>query len=1502
MTYDEAIRQYSPLTLDDIIKTSQEYVPDEYKGRPWSVPGLSHGTACLSNDAQLCCYMAAYGEMHKGKMQEILGKFPYKNIDDNLEIIDWGAGQGLGTVCVVEALRMFGLESKLQKVTLIEPSKAALDRAKLHVQCAVKEDVYIETLNYFLPKAPDNELTGIHIEEPICIHVFSNILDIPSVDLKELAFLVSSSGYRHYFLCVGPMNFGNDRIDGFRRYFAVDSSAVFSNVHEAKYKQNSMGHWYGCVTNGFQMVRKEGKPFLVPLSYYPPKQFFAAYRLDAIRQTEDDSDKMTWPLNASFEVLAPFDIGASVYDDIDPVLAVLSNIITRGLPTKCSPFIENKLNSIYHFSKEQNKYGGISYAVSDKNAIASNHEVLKNTPIGVARIEKVIIEAVLTGHISMAQGKWHVLVKENDEPCAALAFAELKMMYEHLIALSTDYDTRSFPDVELEIVSQKYASSPLHLNSKVYTKTKAVNREKTFDMVIDVAMNETVDAEKVQFSEFKAKNDCYFNVRSSKQVYAQREIYTTDQITYKPLTALNPAGGHTVIEENAKHLRFFLQLLFRKQDFRSGQLPILNRAMQKKGVIGLLPTGGGKSLTYQLAAMLQPGVTVVIDPLKSLMQDQYDGLLSAGIDCCTFINSELSREQKLVNETKMETSQVLFTFMSPERLCIYEFRERLQNMQNVNVYFSYGVIDEVHCVSEWGQDFRFSYLHLGRNLYSFLHGKGDEHISLFGLTATASFDVLSDVERELTGNGAFTLDPEAIVRYENSNRLELQYKIEKVEIQYRDDRGYWPNGPVCQYPRPVNVGDNWGSRDAKSVFIKNYIKRIPQYIRELETDESIKYITDRFNKREGIDSVDGSNLKVDMPDDFYAKKDSYEQAGIVFCPHVRNTGVSVRTIAQQIGDYCEVGTFSGSNDDEGVQGNDSMLSMKLFRDNKQPIMVATKAFGMGIDKPNVRFTVNMNYSSSLESFVQEAGRAGRDRKMALSVILFANYHFARIKKNSGVKEYPVMEIEGKWFREYDLRKIIADFKMNVPQDAIEICDPMSNLVRFKCNTNDIEESTDENGDHQARHNTWHCNECSKRGTCQLREVDREHRYLWMTSKEMNEYLSYNNIRISKEDIEYQGADYNTVMYFFDNNFKGERVEKTKMFELLSKTELEYFYGNDKKDKPLEHHSAKGFMQVVLDSKPGTEVVSLVKYNQESYSDLAKAIYRMCVIGLIDDFTQEYLDRNSGRFRILSTRKKNGQYYQRLKQFLMRYYSEERAENEVEKASMRKGQNEIHKCLGYLTEFIYDKVVMKRKRAIDDMRRFCLIGIDETKDWKEINEDLKDEIYFYFNSKYAREGYKTDDGEDFSLLDDTDRGKNGTFAIVKKYLRVIDNDVMGVSGSTKDSIRHLLGAVRLIRRGTTDVNPALSLLNVFCLLVLKYGSNRNMMDELQRSFEEGYRVFREQTKDMRDFFHGMAEFKQGMKKRDVLSEEDLQMLEEIETSVELSINNAWLENFAKSYNN
>ncbi len=1501
MSYVDTITTIKPLSLDKIIKTANQYLPDAYRNAPWNCPGLNHGTAILQSDEQLCCYLSAYGEMHKGKLKCALTKFPFKSLDNNLEIIDWGCGQGLASVYMIDCLRYLGLIDKLQKVTLVEPSSAALNRAKLHIQQAVGDEVFVEALNYFLPSVDTNlkndVLGGIHIEEPICIHLFSNILDIPDIDLKELAFLVSSSGYRHYFVCVGPVNFGNDRLSAFPRYFNIQQGDYFIDFKAGQYKQLSNGKWYGCVAKGFQIIREEGKPFLVPLSYYPPKQFRAAYRLDAIEDIDksNTSAPKYWNEHSAFEVLAPFDIGASIYEDIDPILAVLSNIVTRGLPTKCSPFIEEKLKEVFNHSEATEKYGTIRYGIK-QNSVLGNVDLLREIPIAIARIEKVVLEAVLTGRISLSKEVWNVVVKENDVPGSALAFADLAFMYNHLTALSAEFKDRSFPKINLHVISKDYASSALHLGTVVYTHSKQADKEMTYDMVIDFSIHDKVDAVNVQFSEFKANNDCYFNVRSSSVVYTPREVYTTDRIVYQPVTKLSDNGGHDIIKVNEEHLVYFLQLLFRKKEFRAGQLPILNKALQIKGVIGLLPTGGGKSLTYQLAAMLQPGVAIVIDPLKSLMQDQYDGLIAAGIDCCTYINSELGGDERAAHELMMESSQVIFTFMSPERLCIYEFRERLRNMEELHVYFSYGVIDEVHCVSEWGQDFRFSYLHLGRNLYSYVKAKNGA-ISLFGLTATASFDVLSDVERELSGNGAFVLEPDTIVRYENSNRLELQYKVEKIEVKYAEDQYYDQEGKLAAYPKAVNIGDSWRTNDQKAAFLSQYIKLVPRYIRELQTKDSINRIISRFQERESLENIDSQHLFTEMPDDFFAKKDCYEQAGIIFCPHVNTSGISVSVNSSNLSQICEIGTFSGSAQEGATQGNDSMEYMKKFRENKIPIMVATKAFGMGIDKPNVRFTINMNYSSSLESYVQEAGRAGRDRKMALSVIFVSDYYLARINPKCPNSMFPLDIIKRKWFKVEDLDLILKDHGINIEPRYIDYCSPLSDIVRLKCNTDNV---IKKNNGEKIRL-SWQCNsQCSKFKLCQLRHVDPKMRG-WHYHQDLVDYLKNEHIRIPKENIEYQGADYNTVMFFFDNNFRGEFEEKKKMNYLLSEVDIEYFIGNDKKDKPNERIHAKGFLDIVLNSGVGTEVVSIISYQDDSYADIAKAIYRMCIIGLIDDFTQDYSMRS---FRILSTRKKNGSYYERLKEFLMRYYSEERAENEVEKASVRKGNNEIHKCLGYLTEFIYDKVALKRKRAIDDMRNFCNIGIDTTsgKNWLEINEDLKDEIYYYFNSKYAREGYKTDNDEDFSLLDDTERGKNSSTDILFKFMRVVDGDVMGTSGSPKDNIKHLQGAVRLIRRSITETNATLSMLNAFCLIALKVGNNRHLIHELDKSYIEGYQAMKHDIKDYTSFIDCIKRFKYllNSNNRNLASSEDLKHLDELDIIAELNDHDSWVNEFVDNY--
>lgn len=1496
MGYIDDIKSINPLTLDDIIQVSRNNVPAKYREKPWSCSGLNHGTAVLSTEEQLCCYIASYGEMHKGKIEKSLETFPWKELTSNIEIIDWGCGQGIASVHFASKLRDFNHISKLQKITLIEPSVKALERAKANVTQTVDNNVEIETKNLYLPSVNSQSahiIDKLHIEEPICVHLFSNILDIPEIDLKKLANIIASTGYKHYFVCMGPLNYGNHRIEAFSRYFAKAKEDVFSDTVYPQFRQLSNGKWYSCVTKGFRMLRQDGKPFLVPLSFFPPKEFLASYKLDAFWKSDET---ISYDSRGAFEVLAPFDIGASVYSDVDPIIAVLNNVITRGIPTKCSPFIENCFVDIFKATAVTERYGAINYEVVNQQILLDNEELFRLAPIGIARIQKVVLEAILTGRLSLDVSEWNVVVKEADYPCAALAFADLEQMYNHLCALTVEYSDRTFPKINLTIVNPIYKDSPLHLKNKCDTSIKKINKEEEYDLVIDISFKDKADAEHVQFSEFKVKNDCYFNIRSCEQT-SSRQIYTSDRITYKPLTQLNQSGGYDNITDTVERLNYFLTLIFRKIAFRPGQLPILNRAMQNKGVIGLLPTGGGKSLTYQLAAMLQPGVTVVIDPLKFLMEDQYDGLRSIGIDACTYINSELQPEERAAHESMMESSEVVFAFMSPERLCIYEFRERLQNMHELGVYFSYGVIDEVHCVSEWGQDFRFSYLHLGRNLYSYVKAKNGE-ISLFGLTATASFDVLSDVERELSGHGSFTLDPDTIVRYENSNRLELQYKIERIDLEYApakfDDHGVLLRH---NYPMPVKLNNSKDSAWVKSNYLKTLIPRIPEYLRELQTEDSIQRIVERFKEREELELIDSNSLQVNIDDDFLSDRETYESGGIVFCPHVNSTGLSVNVNSQSLGELCNVGSFSGSPQ-HGETDNKSMENMRLFRENKLPLMVATKAFGMGIDKPNVRFTINMNYSSSLESFVQEAGRAGRDRKMALSLILMTNYRLVRISRRCPITAEPIPLIKGQWFKEDDLKTILNGFGVRVDEQFIDVCNPLVDMVRLICPT--AKSMSQQEGNPIQMMWNWPCDDrCSKYENCQLRHVHPDYRFQWMYYKDLKSYLNYNRIRFGSENIEYQSYDYGTVMFFFNNNFKGELEEKKKMHELLSIKPVTYFLGNDSQYKDAALHSGNGFMEALLSCKEGDDLVVWIPYNDDSYQDVAKAIYRMCIIGLIDDFTQDY---HKGAFRIVTRRKKPGSYYLRMKDFLMRYYSEERAENEVEKASIRKGQNEIHKCLGYLTEFVYDKVVMKRKRAIDDIRNFCLTGIDETKDWKEINEDLKDEIFFYFNSKFARAGYRTENDEAFSLYDDIVEDKHRDFDILFKYMRVIDNDVIGASGLPKDNIKHLRGAVRLIRRSETDTNPILCFLNVFCLMIMRQPTDKNMLHELEESFIEGYNIFKSEIRDREAFYSLIERFYKEftVNGRNAATQKEIRHLKELQLLTELEDTEGWLNDFRNNY--
>ena len=293
---------------------------------------------------------------------------------------------------------------------------------------------------------------------------------------------------------------------------------------------------------------------------------------------------------------------------------------------------------------------------------------------------------------------------------------------------------------------------------------------------------------------------------------------------------------------------------------------------------------------------------------------------------------------------------------------------------------------------------------------------------------------------------------------------------------------------------------------------------------------------------------------------------------------------------------------------------------------------------------------------------------------------------------------------------------------------------------------------------------------------------------------------------------------------------------------------------------------------------------------------------MCIIGLIDDFTEDYAKKT---FRITTVCQDESHYYDYLRLYYRKYYSEDRVDIMIEEVKqMATNDGVIMACLKHLTSFIYRSIADKRARGILDMEQFCNMAINSGKDWKETNEDLKDFIYYYFNSKYAREGFVTYDASvsqevPFSLKDDTNydihsESEISDFELVKKYMRVVDPDIVN-NDSQKDNIKHLQGAVRLIRRAFAEMNPVLNLLNIFCILFLGQQENEMLEEELYYDYKAVMKLYSSQGKlDLLD------EYTQLLIDHTALLQEDKEYIEKIQLAVQLEIHADELNSINQKY--
>ena len=520
-----------------------------------------------------------------------------------------------------------------------------------------------------------------------------------------------------------------------------------------------------------------------------------------------------------------------------------------------------------------------------------------------------------------------ILVLEEDIPVTVEAFRQLHAIWDHIHTIAPE--TPDPPRLELDIIGDSAVHAPL---SGIGARP-VLTPEGSYDIILSHGcLMDSGFLGPLEQAHFPTRTENLLRLRHAVGFRTERSLQWCEPLRYdladveRAITSENGDNPEPMPTHKLDAMRFFLRHIFRKRDFWDGQLHVVSRLLLGKATIVLLPTGGGKSLTYQLSGLLLPGMTIIIDPLVSLMTDQAENLEAVGIDLMGFISSQLDPAEKEANLRDMESGRLAFTYISPERLQIQEFRNQLQTVV-ARFPVSLAVIDGAHCVSEWGDDFRPSYLHIPINLQRYCSDGDGRRPTLVGLTGTASFAVLTDIQMEMQ-----VTDEDAIVLPMSFDRQELRFDIRII--------------PMASKPSAL-------------ITLKQQMPRI---------------------------------LRAN-PQHFYDLRGDRTNSGIVFCPHV-NGSLGVTSVASQLGHN---NFFAGLvpkafGGDWSKWNKHKYRVQQAFKRNRVQELVATKSFGMGIDKPNIRYTIHYAVPQSVEAFYQEAGRAGRNGipDYALCSILYSD--------------------------------------------------------------------------------------------------------------------------------------------------------------------------------------------------------------------------------------------------------------------------------------------------------------------------------------------------------------------------------------------------------------------------------------------------------------------------------------------------------------------------------
>lgn len=708
------------------------------------------------------------------------------------------------------------------------------------------------------------------------------------------------------------------------------------------------------------------------------------------------------------------EIGSELYG----IISVIYNILFRGVPTKPSPYLQEKIGNIkkiggykYHISNNDLKWSMVIKGGNKQNPALTLYEELKKklpndyhfflpecrfsdiienerfsdeTSVDFYNpLHKIVIEVDGSQHqekIARTMDKQRdiELQKQNISviriPTEKIYKKDLSVFYDKLQSLikNSTHDINfisTLPEIEknylfafrfqiaLLIAIEKGLLNPFNkktsinilidspvdiqlchycikdledlfknlyalLNKKIKFQDIdiSINSERETDLVLDIGLAKKYDEKinTVPKNMLILRNSYFFYPLKDKVEHSYSQYKNYYSVKISNLRFKN-VKSNDLNHHNA--LLYFWKLIFNFNDFRPNQENIICSGLDpKNGVIGLLPTGSGKSSCFQLVGLLTPGISIVISPLRSLMEDQCDNLYRRHrINTAYFL---MAGKQGKLNEINFQNDHAKFLYIAPERFFNKKFKDTFNKKTDM---IGQIIVDEVHCLSEWGHDFRTSYL----LLFGFLKSSGlKDDTLLMGTSATASLRVISDISKEFEKlNKTIVLEKSSSV-----NRTELTYGLYKSKEKYQD----------------------------LSIKINKIIENNEKAVIFMPKKPCIRSLFEELSKN----------------------------------------GINVSKIK----------SYSSEEKDE-----DKRQVIQDLKSGKINVIIATKAFGMGIDIPDIRHTIHYCIGSSIESMYQEMGRAGRDKKPADCYVLFnkenkdkeffqTNPNLKKIKKNCNKKE------------------------------------------------------------------------------------------------------------------------------------------------------------------------------------------------------------------------------------------------------------------------------------------------------------------------------------------------------------------------------------------------------------------------------------------------------------------------------------------------------------------